>query len=137
MAVIVDASVVVKWFATEEFHDEARRLLIGSDPLFAPDILAVEFANAMWVKVKRGEIDQPQARRAVAAVSTKGEPELRASTPLTGRAFRLAHELGHPVYDCVYLALAEELDSPLVTADQRFVAAARGKFAERVHLLGS
>lgn len=131
---IVDASVVVKWFSNENLHDEARELLIRGEPLFAPDILVVEVANAMRVKVKRDEIESAQAARALAAISGRGEPQLRPSVPLAGRAFELAQQLDHPVYDCVYLALAEVMDQPLQTADRRFVAVAKGH--ERVRFIG-
>jgi predicted nucleic acid-binding protein len=137
MAVIVDASVVVKWFTMEDLHEAARELLIAGDPLFAPDILATEVATALWVKVRGDELDEPDAIRAIAAVSGRGEPKLRPSAPLARRAFELARRLAHPVYDCVYLALAEELDVPLVTADKRFTAAARRQGSERIRLLGS
>lgn len=134
---IVDASVVVKWFAAEEGHEQARALLTADEPLFAPDILAAEFANALWVKVERGELDPHDAARAVAAVARRGEPELRPSPPLMPQAFALARQLAHPVYDCVYLALADELDRPLVTADERFVEAAHRRTHHEVQLLRS
>ncbi len=35
-------------------------------------------------------------------------------------AISLACELKHPVYDCLYLALADSLGIALVTADQKF-----------------
>jgi predicted nucleic acid-binding protein len=38
------------------------------------------------------------------------------------RALTIARALGHPIYDCVYLALAEAENKPLVTADARFLA---------------
>jgi predicted nucleic acid-binding protein len=123
--VIVDASVAVKWFTVEVLHEEARALLTGSEPLLAPDILATEFANAMWDKARRDEIDEADAVRAVAAVCGRGQPQLHPSTPLVSRAFDLARTLDHPVYDCVYIALAEALDTVLVTADRRFVDAVR------------
>lgn len=46
-------------------------------------------------------------------------------------------ELEHPVYDCVYLALALERDTELVTADGRFTHALRahGRYQETVRLL--
>ena len=39
-------------------------------------------------------------------------------------ALAIAVELGHPVYDCLYLACAESADATLVTADDRFAAKA-------------
>jgi predicted nucleic acid-binding protein len=43
---------------------------------------------------------------------------------LMSEALRLARRLDHPVYDCVYLALAMDADAPVVMADRRFVVAA-------------
>lgn len=135
--IVVDASVVVKWFTMEPRHEEARRLLLGDEQLLAPDIVAVEVANAMWVKTGRGEISASEAARAVAAVAGGGQPDLRPSVPLVPRAFELARHLGHPVYDCIYLALAEETGALLLTADQRLQTAAGGLVADRIRLLGS
>jgi hypothetical protein len=45
---------------------------------------------------------------------------------LSARAFALAHELDHPVYDCLYLALAEIEDVRMVTADRRLLERLRG-----------
>jgi predicted nucleic acid-binding protein len=47
--------------------------------------------------------------------------DLRPTGPLLPRAMDMARHLGHPVYDCVYLALAEREDAAFVTADQRLV----------------
>lgn len=83
--------------------------------------------------MRRKEIETSEAPRAVTAIAGQGEPELQPSAPLAGSAFELVQELGHRVFDCMYLALAEALDLPLVTADQRFAAAAQGH--HRVRLL--
>ena len=39
---------------------------------------------------------------------------------LAASSARLARDLGHPVYDCFYLALAIHENYPVVTADTRF-----------------
>jgi predicted nucleic acid-binding protein len=135
--IIVDASVVVKWFAIEPLHEQARALLLHDDELLAPDIVAVEVANALWVKIGPGEISGKDASRAIAAVVGGGQPELRSAAPLVPRALELAQQLHHPVYDCVYLALAEETDATLVTADHRFRTAAASLADDRVRVLGS
>jgi len=48
--------------------------------------------------------------------------DVRPSGPLVRRALVLAHRLKHPVYDCVYLALAQSEGAALVTADERLLA---------------
>jgi len=56
--------------------------------------------------------------------SGRGRRGGRADRDLAPEAFRLARLLDHPVYDCLYLALAMESGAPVVTADRRFAAAA-------------
>ena len=133
---IVDASVVVKWFVLEEQHDEARSLLAADEPLLAPDLLAIEVANVLWAKVRRRELEPAQAERAIAAVGGRGEPQLRPSTPLLSPAFDLAVTLEQPVYDCLYVALARATDDRLWTADARLARAIRHQAVARVALLG-
>lgn len=132
---IVDASVVVKWFVIEDLRAEARQLLEGTEPLLAPDVLLAEFANVMWVKTRSNEIDFARALEAIDSVTGERDLRLYPSAPVMRRAFELAHALVHPAYDCIYLALAESLDMPLVTADQRFALVA-GREHPRVRLLG-
>lgn len=63
---------------------------------------------------------------------------LEASSSFIVDGFRASVELRHPVYDCLYLALAAALDASLVTADRRLVAAVRGTpWEARVRLLGA
>ena len=57
---------------------------------------------------------------------------LHADAGLGERAFDLAVELDHEIYDCLYLALALALDCRLVTADDAFVAKAGRRFGARV-----
>jgi predicted nucleic acid-binding protein len=55
---------------------------------------------------------------------------------LAADALRLALLIGHPIYDCLYLALSLQTKAPMVTADRRAGALARhGGLAARVVLL--
>jgi predicted nucleic acid-binding protein len=49
----------------------------------------------------------------------------RKMRQLVPAASRLARDLDHPVYDCVYLALAMQEERPVITADRRFYDAVR------------
>lgn len=136
MTLIVDASVAIKWFVEEEATALAVSLLDSSEPLHAPDLLVVELANIAWKKALRGDIDVVHAQL-IAAQAQEPFAMLYPVTGVHGKALELALELGHPVYDCVYLACAELVeDGYVVTADQRFCnAVANGRYAGLVRSL--
>jgi predicted nucleic acid-binding protein len=120
MSWVVDASVAVKWLIPERGSDNADRLLAAGEMLLAPDLVLVEAANALWKKAARGEVSVGEARRAL-DILRGGALETRPTPPLVRRALELAGQLRHPVYDCVYVALAEMEDARLVTADARLL----------------
>jgi len=118
MTLVVDANVVIKWFVEENLRIQARHIFEYQLELTAPDFLLVEVANIAWKKARQKEIDDDQARSIVAALPNY-VPFLVPISDLIGAATRLALELDHPVYDCVYLACAQRFGSG-VTADRKF-----------------
>ena len=120
MKLVVDASVVIPCFIPERFSVAARAWLDAADRLLAPELLALECTNALWKKVRRKEITQNDAGGALEGV-VSGFIELRSSTALPGAAFQLGCDLDHPVYDCVYVALAEAEEAAFLTADRELV----------------
>lgn len=48
--------------------------------------------------------------------------ELFNLEPLARRALDLSIQLGHPAYDCFYMALTEQVGGTLVTADTRLIS---------------
>ncbi len=117
--VIIDASVAIKWVAPEAMSEHAVALLDGPR-LAAPDLLVAECANILWKKKVRGEMDADTAILAAQAME-RVDIELVPTRPLFAEALRLAIELDHPAYDCIYLALALARDSRFITADERLV----------------
>lgn len=125
---VVDASVAIKWFVDEPDSDQATGLL--QHPLSAPDLLAPECANILWKKVIRRELQADEA--ATIALALEGAAiSLHPTRPFLARATGIACDLKRAAYDCFYLALAQELGQPLVTADLRLVNAVRGERAKR------
>ncbi len=121
MTWVIDASVAVKWVIPEALTDQAERILASAEELLAPDLLLVEVANALWKKTERGELSSAEAGRALDIILSSGVV-IRPSRPLLSRALVLAGRFAHPVYDCVYLALAEHERATLVTGDERLLA---------------
>lgn len=122
--VVVDASIAVLWFVNEPDRWGAQRLLDTESALVAPDFMPIEAANAWWKKARRHEMEQADVAQAVTNLLALGIA-WASSTPLLGSAARLAVDLGHPVYDCLYVVLAASRSAPLATADERLRRAAR------------
>ncbi len=130
--VLVDASVAIKWVVDEPGSAVAALLL--ERRLMAPDLLSSECANILWKKVMLRELTAEEADLAARALEG-AEVELVATRPYLAAAAAIAIELDHPAYDGIYLAVAEAMALPLVTADARLVAkarAGRGRFSERL-----
>lgn len=129
MALVVDASVALKWFVEEPLSAEAVRLPELGPPLYAPDLFLAETASVAWRLVRRGDISKEHAGSIVEAV-TAGIPIILASAPYIVPATQLALTLQHPVPECLYLACAREIGARLVTADARLLAAVKGTEAD-------
>ncbi len=136
MSIVIDASVALKWVLDESGSAAADALL--DQELAAPGLWLAEAANALWRRSRRGEITEGEARARLG--------ELRNAPVATGAieddvtaAAELAHVLGHPVYDCLYLAMAIRENTHVVTADGRFAAAVEqaAGLRGRVRLLGA
>jgi predicted nucleic acid-binding protein len=135
VALIVDASVAVKWIVAEPLRDEALELVRQND-VVVPDLLAVEVRNALVNRVRRRLATAEEARRAASAfraIPLIVEP----SADRLDEAFDLALAFEHPIDDCIYLALAVVRQFTLVTADRRMfdLAQRRPDLQARVTLL--
>jgi len=132
-AIVVDASVAVKWVLDEEDADAALSLH-GLD-LTAPSLWLLEAASVLWRRSKTGEFSNARAEEMLADLHDAPIE----TTPLEedlGTALAIANLIGHPVYDCLYLAAAIRLGTFVVTADKRFLTAARrSDFSNKVKLL--
>ena len=122
MKLVVDASVAVKWLVEEEGSAAAVRLIEERHDLHAPRLIASEITNALWRKVRLGEIERQVAGPLAGAVADM-PLNWTADEVLCASAVRLAIDLDRPVYDCFYLALAHQVAATEVTADARFVHA--------------
>lgn len=132
---ILDANVVVKLVVSEADTALANRLVAGGETLLAPDVMFAEVANALWVNVTRKDATEQQAKDGLPELA-KLFGETWSCEELAGDALSLALELGHPAYDCFYLALAMKVDGIVVTTDKRLLqAAGRSAHAHRVMTL--
>jgi predicted nucleic acid-binding protein len=128
---VIDASIAIKWVVEEE-GTEAALALRNKAELIAPDLIIAECANILWKKVQRDELSANEALIA-ARLLQSANVDILATRTLLEMTTRLAIELGHPAYDCIYLALAIQADCRFGTADRSFVRKiSSAPLAERV-----
>ena len=125
--VVVDASVAAKWVVEEE-HSAKAALLLGFDACHAPDHWLAEAGNVLWSKFFHGDLTAVDLEERMAVL-------LRApviGTPIASlmpRALAISVACVVTIYDSLYVALAEQRDIPMVTADQRLIRRLLGNAA--------
>jgi predicted nucleic acid-binding protein len=122
---IIDASVALRWFLNEPGAADAAAMFSQGPAPIAPDLVLVEIGNGLWAATRRRRIDEAAASSLLAAAA-RLYGELRPAETLVNRAIEIAYAINHPIYDCLYLALAESERTPLITADARLQAALKG-----------
>lgn len=135
MTIVVDASVALKWYWSEQDSEAALALLAADERLIAPDLITAELCNAAWRLIRLGQMHAAQMQ-ILATGAPRAFAKLHEMAPLAPRAGAIALAIDHPAYDCFYLALSEAQDAPMVTADRKLVTRLAGtSFAARVHHL--
>src|SRR5438132_1637921 len=119
--IVIDASAVLEaLLRTPNADAVARWLFDPSETLHAPHLLDVEVAQVLRRYAVNREIDSERGRAALADLADL--PMRRYPHDfLLPRVWDLRNNL--TAYDAVYVALAEALDCPLITRDQRLAAA--------------
>ncbi len=134
---VIDSSVALKWFVTEPYTAEARRILDGyrrGDFTFlAPDLIYAEVGNVLWKKHHFQGLSAADAQQIITEFQTVSFV-ITPTAKLLDHAFRLAVTHQRTVYDSVYLALSEQESCQVVTADERLVSAVRPRFTNIVWL---
>ena len=135
--VVIDASVLIKLYIDEIGSPEAELAVKAADKVLAPDLLLAETANILWKYVGREKLPPEDAHQILADI-LQMPVRITPSQDLIEPALRIAIETNRTVYDSLYIALAVQTSTVLLTADERLVhAIARTKFADHVGLIGS
>ena len=130
---VLDASVVIPLIALAP-GQSAPAIDLASFEFCVPRLLSIEFANAMWKYERALMLTPTEAQRAWSKFE-KLPFRYADDRDLAPQALILANALKHPVYDCIYLALALSLDTRVITRDKRFAAATRASYANHVELI--
>jgi len=121
---IVDASVVVELVAPDADDAAPVHVLFdqwdqAGEVLHAPAMLPLEVMNALLTGLRRGRWDG-QAADAAAGFAASLPISLHDEERDQHRAWELARRYdNHPIYDMLYVAMAQRLREPLITLDDK------------------
>lgn len=118
--IVVDASVIAPALIDDEALGDRLRARMADESLTAPAVVDLEVVSAWRGHARAGRVS---ARRAdVALAHLAAFPLQRAPHgPLMRRIWDLRDNL--TAYDAAYVALAESLDTLLLTGDERLARA--------------
>jgi predicted nucleic acid-binding protein len=98
-----------------------QQAVLDAELVLAPELMLTEVSNALWRLQRAGQLQAESLQQCLsraAALVDHIEPDRH----LQVEALALACHLDHPVYDCLYLALARREAAVLLTADQKLMA---------------
>ncbi|MBZ0273333.1 type II toxin-antitoxin system VapC family toxin [bacterium] len=134
---VIDASVAVKIFQQEDHSDNARRLIdlvkTQAHPVYVPDVFFAECANVFrtWIRLKHMS---PEKAGVCLGVLAELPLERLPSETILASALSIAVRFDLTAYDAIYVALARNTRSALVTADKAILRNVRGPDYEVVSI---
>jgi len=114
--IVLDASAAVLGL----LNDGEARAALATEPVVCPHLADAEVAHALRAQVLQGRVEVAAATRALEVWAQLGLERVGV-VGLLDRVWELRENLS--AYDATYVALAEALDAPLVTADARLARA--------------
>ena len=124
---VVDASVLTKWFVEEEDRDLALGLrelhTSGRSILFVSELTYLEILNAIRYGPRVKEEDGAEAVHVLENLHLQVKP---TDFALLRKANAIAWAYKVTIFDALYVALAEQLGYPLITADEVRVKKLKG-----------
>lgn len=120
-ALVIDASIAVKWFVPESDSKEAleiRDAHVNEEiSIIAPDLITYEVANALRY---RSSLTNENLKTSIESLFGLELDLIAPSSNSVSRTALLARRFGITIYDATYLTLAQDLDCELLTTDKTF-----------------
>ncbi len=121
---VVDASVLMKWFLYQQEADRDRALALrelhisGRSIIYIPQLALLELVNAVRFAPKAKEEDGEMALEAVRDLHLEVKPP---EYDVLRKANAIAWAYKTTIYDALYVAHAEQVGYPLISADETMI----------------
>ena len=141
MNLVIDASVLIKFYVPEILSDKAEELLTRVERddvmLLAPDLIYSEVGNILWKKQRMKELTRSEVEEIIDAIVSL-PLKIETSKLLLPLAMDIGTAYGITIYDALYLSMARIYEIKMMTADRKLVdVMAKTDLKEYVGWLGS
>lgn len=123
MTVVVDASALALGVLGASNEDRSILTRLSSATCHAPHLVDAELGSVLRRQVLRGRLSDADAAALLEAAPLLIDHRHAMTGALAAAAWSLRHNVGY--YDALYVALAQALSAPLLTADRRLSSAPR------------
>ena len=120
---VIDASAAAGLIVDLPWSAEARAAILAEEKRIAPSLFAVEIGSTVWQNIRAGVLSVDFGMMALDEVVPI--VTLIPDTDVLHSALSMALRERHPIYDCLYLAVAAQQREVLFTADMKMAAIAR------------
>ena len=131
--IVIDASVVVKWFIQENDSDKALLLrdnfIDGKVELIIPALLYFEVLNAL----KYSQLFEPKELEAAGeSLENYGFRVFKIKNEIRNYMIKVAIDYNLSIYDASYLGLSVGLEKKFCTADEKIIKKLPSKLKKEV-----
>jgi predicted nucleic acid-binding protein len=123
--IILDTSVIIKWFFEEDEKDVKNANLIlnkyynSEIRIIAPEIALFEISNVIKNRIKNLE-DKNMGAEIIDKIFNLGII-FYVTKEILKNAFNIAIDINESVYDCIFIAVAEHFKSKFITDDKKLL----------------
>lgn len=125
--IILDTSVIIKWFTNEENTDKSieyrDKYIDRKIEIIEPDLLLYEISNALRYNPNFKEVD---VMNALESIFDLGIEIITPTRKLLYDAIEISYKYGITDYDATYIALSRELSGKFITSDKKLFEKTRG-----------
>jgi len=120
MLLVLDTSVILKWFKEEDYTDVAIKIkeefVDGLHEIVVPDLLLYEFSDAMkYSKI----FDRETIKESLYHLIELGIHIVIPTEEMLLKAIDMAYSFDITIYDAVFVSLAELINAVFITADEK------------------
>ncbi|MEX1160760.1 MAG: type II toxin-antitoxin system VapC family toxin [Balneolaceae bacterium] len=116
--IVVDTNVIASMWVPNDMDEWVYKVLKKDDDWVAPLLWRSEFRNVLSIYLRKGILELSVALQAIEEAELMAANEFEVNST---QVMSLVSDSSCSAYDCEFVALADDLNVPLVTFDKKIL----------------